>query len=88
MAEPSAHPEQRNVETISRLERDALRSRSVAERLSDGFTKTIGSLPSIGFHLAWLACWVLINTGQIPGLQPFDPFPFGILTLIVSTEGV
>ena len=31
--------------------------------------------------------WVLINTGQL-GIPPFDPFPFGILTLIVSAEGV
>ena len=26
--------------------------------------------------------------GFIAALPPFDPFPFGILTLIVSTEGV
>jgi uncharacterized membrane protein len=32
--------------------------------------------------------WALVNTGLIPGVTPFDPFPFGILTLIVSAEGV
>ena len=31
---------------------------------------------------------MVINTGLIPGVEAFDPFPFGILTLIVSTEGV
>ena len=32
--------------------------------------------------------WIAINIGIISGLTPFDPFPFGLLTLIVSTEGV
>jgi uncharacterized membrane protein len=31
---------------------------------------------------------VIANINLIPGLTPFDPFPFGILTLIVSSEGV
>jgi uncharacterized membrane protein len=31
---------------------------------------------------------VVINLGLVPGVAPFDPFPFGILTLFVSGEGV
>jgi uncharacterized membrane protein len=27
-------------------------------------------------------------SNAVPGFPPFDPFPFGILTLIVSSEGV
>jgi uncharacterized membrane protein len=30
----------------------------------------------------------LINSGAVSWITPFDPFPFGVLTLIVSTEGV
>jgi uncharacterized membrane protein len=26
--------------------------------------------------------------GLIPGLQPFDPFPFGLLTMVVSLEAI
>ena len=88
MSAPGSAPEQRNVETISRLEQDALRARSIAERLSDTLTKAIGSLASISLHVGWFAAWILINTGVIPWIDPFDPFPFGVLTLIVSTEGV
>ena len=36
-----------NVQTVSRIEYDALRARSLAERLSDVLTKAIGSLASI-----------------------------------------
>jgi uncharacterized membrane protein len=79
---------QENVRTISRLEREALRNRSSAERFSDALTKAVGSLTSIALHAGWFATWIAINIGLIPGLPPFDPFPFGILTLIVSTEGV
>lgn len=48
----------------------------------------MGSATSVALHLAILAAWIAVNLGAIPGLRPFDPFPFGILTLIVSTEGV
>ncbi len=88
MVRESAQPAQQNVQTVSRLEYDALRARSLAERLSDVLTKAIGSLASITFHIVWFTTWILINSGLVPGVGPFDPFPFGILTLIVSTEGV
>ena len=88
MSEASADPAQQNVKTVSRLEREALQTRSRAERISDALTKAIGSIPSIAFHAIWFTCWILINSGLIPWLQAFDPFPFGVLTLIVSTEGV
>jgi uncharacterized membrane protein len=38
--------------------------------------------------VAFFAGWVTVNLGWLPGVPIFDPFPFGILTLIVSTEGV
>jgi len=62
--------------------------RSTAERLSDAITRATGSFSSISLHVGALVSWVLINIGGIPGVEPFDPFPFGVLTLIVSTEGV
>ena len=39
------------------------------------------------FHVVWFAAWVLVNTGAV-GVRPFDPFPFGLLTLIVSLEAI
>jgi uncharacterized membrane protein len=88
MSERNAHPAQQNVKTVSQLEHDALRARSLAERISDKLTRAIGSITSITSHAGFFAGWVLVNTGWVPGLRPFDPFPFGVLTLIVSTEGV
>lgn len=84
----SNHPTQQNVQIVARLEQEALRQRTLAERLSDVLTRAVGSLTFVILHLLWFAGWVLVNGGLIPGLSPFDPFPFGVLTLMVSTEGV
>ena len=79
---------QENVRTIAGLESEALRNRSLGERFSDALTRAVGSLTSIALHAAWFLSWIAINIGIVPGITPFDPFPFGVLTLIVSTEGV
>jgi uncharacterized membrane protein len=78
---------QQNIETISKLEQEAIEQRSASEKVSEGFTRFMGSMTFVVLHLAGLAVWFSWNLGVL-GLKPFDPFPFGILTLIVSTEGV
>jgi uncharacterized membrane protein len=39
-------------------------------------------------HGALFGSWILVNLGVIPGIRPFDPFPFILLTMTVSMEGV
>lgn len=48
----------------------------------------MGTFAFVALHLLWFAGWVAVNLGLVPGVAPFDPFPFGILTLLVSGEGV
>jgi uncharacterized membrane protein len=81
-------PARQNIQTMARLEREALHQRTVAERISDAITRFIGSLGFLLAHLLTFVLWFLINTNMVAGVAPFDPFPFGILTLIVSAEGV
>lgn len=83
-ADPTAY----NVEAIARLEHEALLDRTTAERVSDMITKFIGSMAFVVFHVLLFTAWFVMNLNLIPGVAPFDPFPFGILTLIVSGEGV
>jgi uncharacterized membrane protein len=87
-AEASFDPTRSNVEAIVRLERDALHRRTLAERISDTITRLTGSVTFVVLHVLLFAFWVVVNAGYIAAVRPFDPFPFGILTLIVSTEGV
>ncbi|HLT34834.1 MAG TPA: DUF1003 domain-containing protein [Enhygromyxa sp.] len=92
---PSSAPEpplsklaQENIRTVAALEREAARRRTSSERVSDSMIRVMGSLGFVIVHVVIFAAWFLINSSLIPALSPFDPFPFGILTLVVSTEGV
>jgi uncharacterized membrane protein len=39
-------------------------------------------------HVVWFTLWVLANLSLIPGIKPFDPFPFQFLTMTVSLEAI
>jgi uncharacterized membrane protein len=78
---------QQNIQAISKLEQEAIEQRSASEKISEAFTRCMGSMTFVVLHVVGLAIWFSWNLGAF-GLEPFDPFPFGILTLIVSTEGV
>jgi uncharacterized membrane protein len=78
----------RNVATIAALERQALAHRSAAERLADRIAQTTGTLWFAILHAGWFGAWLLVNVGVVPGIRPFDPFPFSFLTLVVSLEAI
>lgn len=77
-----------NIRTVAELERDEARRRSASERVSDSLISVMGSLGFVIAHVVIFLIWFVWNSQWIAGLPPFDPFPFGILTLVVSTEGV
>ncbi|MET0646600.1 MAG: DUF1003 domain-containing protein [Pyrinomonadaceae bacterium] len=56
------------------------------ERISDWLAWFSGSMPFLFIHAAWFAVWILLNTVVLP--LPFDQFPFGLLTMIVSLEAI
>jgi len=84
----TANPMAYNVEAIAKLEHQELHGRTSGEKVGDFFVSIMGSMPFLVFHVVWFVVWLMVNPHAIPGLAPFDPFPFGILTLIVSSEGV
>jgi uncharacterized membrane protein len=86
-ARATSESARKNIDTVVRLEQESNQQRSLGERVSDTFTRFMGSMTFVVLHLALFAVWFTVNLGWTP-LPPFDPFPFGILTLIVSAEGV
>jgi uncharacterized membrane protein len=77
-----------NVQEIKTWEMATLQSRSAVEQLSDWIAAKAASAPAMVAHLLWFVSWIAINLGWIPGLTPFDPFPFPFLTLTVSLEAI
>jgi uncharacterized membrane protein len=91
MEKPSAsqaNPTRRNIEAIAKLEHDALGRRTATERVSDVITKLVGNVGFLAIQIVLIAGWALLNFKVIPGVKPFDPFPFGVLALVVSSESV
>lgn len=62
--------------------------RSLSDKFADKLTAKFGTVIFLGLNALWFAIWIVVNTGLIPGVEPFDPFPFGLLTMIVSLEAI
>ncbi|HET9192424.1 MAG TPA: DUF1003 domain-containing protein [Vicinamibacterales bacterium] len=77
----------KNIRAIADLEQRALHQRSAADRMSDAITRATGSGPFVLFHIIGFSVWILLNV-RILSIEPFDPFPFSFLTLIVSLEAI
>ncbi len=63
-------------------------AKNFGDRLSDFLTTLAGDIRFVYFNFLWFGSWIVLNTSIIPGLEPFDPFPFGLLTMIVSLEAI
>lgn len=80
-------PTERNVEDIAELQRAEVRERPLTARLNLGITNTIGTFAFALLHSIALLTWCLWNSYGPASLR-FDPYPYGLLTMIVSMEGV
>jgi uncharacterized membrane protein len=62
------------------------------QRVSDIIATVAASQWFTLFHVVWFGGWIGINVGGSMGLFPaswaFDPFPFGLLTMVVSLEAI
>src|SRR6478672_10736440 len=84
--------ERRRRRTVANLAFGAIKAqhakhRSSLERFVDRLNQYAGSTPFLVAHAIWFGIWISWNTGLL-GLPRFDPFPFGLLTMIVSLEAI
>jgi uncharacterized membrane protein len=77
-----------NIEEIVRREEEDARRRPPSSRLADVVAGFAGTLTFVLLHFAFIAIWALPNLGVVPGVEPFDPWPFGLLGMMFSLEGV
>lgn len=77
-----------NIDTVVRLANQSYKRRSLTARIGMAITGGVGTMASIILHVLFIAGWCLYNSGILGVGGAFDPYPFNLLTLIVSFEGV
>lgn len=77
-----------NIRSIASLERHSEAHRNLTERIADVIAGFSGSMLFVYLHIIWFILWFLINTRVLRIVKPFDPYPFILLAMIVSVEGV
>ncbi len=78
----------RNRRLIRSLKAKADAKRSPSEKTADWLTGIFGSITFLSVHAFWFSIWIAINLGLINRAEIFDPYPFGLLTMIVSLEAI
>ena len=55
------------------------RAKRLQNRIADAITRFAGSMPFVYLHVVWFVLWIAFGV---------EPFPFGLLTMIVSLEAI
>ena len=75
--------------TVTRNANDVAEEQQTAvTRIADAVPEFLGNLPSAVLHALFFGSWILINIGLAAGLSVFDPYPFGLLSVMVSMESI
>ncbi|HTS82544.1 MAG TPA: DUF1003 domain-containing protein [Myxococcaceae bacterium] len=61
---------------------------TAVQRAAEWLAAFSGSLPFLALHVLLFFAWVLLNVGLFAWVRPFDPFPFGFLTMATSLESI
>jgi uncharacterized membrane protein len=64
-------------------------TRTVIQKAADWIAEFSGSMPFLLINTLLFFFWIVFNVIRIPSYyEPFDPFPFGLLTMSVSLEAI
>lgn len=74
--------------TIKSIKAKAAEKRSFIEMVADRTTSLFGSNAFLITNVIIFIAWIVTNTGLIPGVKPFDKFPFSLLTTSVALEAI
>jgi uncharacterized membrane protein len=77
----------RNIEAVRKLEAEFNENRTLSDRIADGIGGFTGSFSFVVIHAIWVGAWLLWNSAA-PQDWRWDPFPFILLCMIVSTESI
>jgi uncharacterized membrane protein/CheY-like chemotaxis protein len=78
---------QRNIRKLIQIRQKTIREQSLQDRTANVMTTFSGSMTFFYVHITWFLFWFVLNTGHL-GITPFDPYPYGFLTMVVSLEAI
>ncbi|WP_405867151.1 MULTISPECIES: DUF1003 domain-containing protein [unclassified Streptomyces] len=64
------------------------RMRGTQDRVADAITAFSGTMLFVYLHVLWFTVWIVCNEGVFGHGAVWDPYPFGLLTMIVSLEAI
>ncbi|MEU9448844.1 DUF1003 domain-containing protein [Streptomyces sp. NPDC048277] len=64
------------------------RMRGTQDRIADAITTFSGTMLFVYIHAAWFTVWIAFNERLFGHSAVWDPYPFGLLTMIVSLEAI
>lgn len=56
------------------------------QRLADRVSAWVGHPHFVTIHLVWFSGWALLNSGWFGSRVVFDPYPYGLLGIILAIE--
>ncbi len=77
-----------NIQAVIQLEDSKEQQRRFSDRVADAIATFAGTVVFVLLHLLWFGLWAAINLGVIKLAPAFDPYPFQLLCMLVSLEGV
>lgn len=86
VAKPEHVVHRRNTIKSFKAKMDA--KRSMSDRVADFLTASFGTVFFLVCNAVFFAIWIVWNAGLIPFIPILDPFPFGLLTMVVSLEAI
>jgi len=84
---PTGEGLEHNVEQIVRLEQRDRLALSRTDHVSNLLAEFSGTIGFAVVHALFFVVWIVWNGGGLP-VTPFDAYPFGLLTVIVSLEAI
>jgi CRP/FNR family transcriptional regulator, cyclic AMP receptor protein len=72
---------------VRNVNEEVLENLSTLQRIADWIAWFSGSMSFLILNGAWFVIWISLNTLPL-GIPQKDPYPFGLLTMIVSLEAI
>jgi uncharacterized membrane protein len=57
------------------------------DHVAAAITRWAASAVALVAHAVWFVMWIILNSRLSP-IEPFDPFPYSLLTMVVSLEAI